>query len=209
MKTDKIPRGQTEDRRAYMKKWNAENPRDRRAYKSAYDRANKERHAEKYKANREIIRKKRKAEYQQNREKHLQRAKRNLEVNREKVLDYQSRYYEQNAEKVKRRVSSYQKANRQKMNVLSSRRRVREANNGGSHTLEELRRKFMLLGDVCFYCGVGGDLTIDHDIPISRGGTDNIENILPACRSCNSSKNAKTAHEFLSKKATKASAIKR
>jgi 5-methylcytosine-specific restriction endonuclease McrA len=52
----------------------------------------------------------------------------------------------------------------------------------------------------CFYCHVEltkKTRTIDHKLPISRGGTNEIENLVPACRRCNLSKNSKTAEEFL------------
>lgn len=43
----------------------------------------------------------------------------------------------------------------------------------------------------CFYCGRESKLTKDHIIPISKGGEDTIENIVPACWSCNRRKGIK------------------
>ena len=48
----------------------------------------------------------------------------------------------------------------------------------------------------CVYCGVFGPLTIDHIIPISKGGPHIKENIVPACRSCNSRKGNKPEAQF-------------
>ncbi|TGB13887.1 HNH endonuclease [Streptomyces sp. MZ04] len=41
----------------------------------------------------------------------------------------------------------------------------------------------------CAYCGIPGDLTVDHVIPISRGGRHAIGNLVPACLTCNLTKN--------------------
>lgn len=68
--------------------------------------------------------------------------------------------------------------------------------NGGAHTLAERTAKFAQLGDVCFYCRKAGKLEADHATPLSRGGSDDIGNILPACKSCNSSKGSRTVAEF-------------
>lgn len=43
---------------------------------------------------------------------------------------------------------------------------------------------------VCSECGATDDLTIDHITPLSRGGTDDIDNLRFLCQSCNSKKGA-------------------
>lgn len=48
----------------------------------------------------------------------------------------------------------------------------------------------------CAYCGYEAKLHADHRMPLVRGGSNTIDNILPACRSCNSRKNKKTEDEF-------------
>jgi 5-methylcytosine-specific restriction endonuclease McrA len=59
-------------------------------------------------------------------------------------------------------------------------------------------------GFACAYCGkTGVILTKDHVRPISRGGSDGIENIAPACSSCNSSKGRRTLAEWRPKKMLK------
>lgn len=50
----------------------------------------------------------------------------------------------------------------------------------------------------CCYCGKSDvKLTIDHIVPISRGGTNSLNNIALACGHCNSSKGNKTLDEWL------------
>lgn len=40
----------------------------------------------------------------------------------------------------------------------------------------------------CYYCKKKRPLTMDHVIPLSKGGLHTQENVVPACRECNSSK---------------------
>lgn len=40
----------------------------------------------------------------------------------------------------------------------------------------------------CVYCGNRHDLTLDHVLPKSRGGKTNWENLVTACKKCNSKK---------------------
>lgn len=44
---------------------------------------------------------------------------------------------------------------------------------------------------VCQYCGACGpnvELEVDHKIPVSRGGTDDMDNLVTACFKCNRGK---------------------
>lgn len=54
-----------------------------------------------------------------------------------------------------------------------------------------------LLNSPCKYCGSTKDITIEHATPLIRGGAHDKSNLVPACFSCNSSKQAKTSEEFL------------
>ena len=56
----------------------------------------------------------------------------------------------------------------------------------------------------CHYCGSNDRLTIDHKTPMSRGGSDDIENLVTCCKTCNSSKGAKTYAEFLALRSSNA-----
>lgn len=43
----------------------------------------------------------------------------------------------------------------------------------------------------CVLCGSDENLTVDHIIPISKGGTETLDNLRTLCKSCNSKKGAK------------------
>ena len=48
----------------------------------------------------------------------------------------------------------------------------------------------------CVYCGCAENLTVDHILPLSRGGDSEIDNLATACRKCNSSKGSMTPAEW-------------
>lgn len=68
------------------------------------------------------------------------------------------------------------------------RRRDRILRNGGSITLDEWNAIKLSHSNKCAYCGTDTQLTMDHIIPLARGGWHRADNIQPLCRSCNSHK---------------------
>lgn len=78
-------------------------------------------------------------------------------------------------------------------------RRAKRLAAGGVHTKEEWAAKLEEYGHRCVYCCSGGRMTRDHVVPLSKGGTNDISNIAPACRRCNSSKHDLTAQEYMSR----------
>jgi 5-methylcytosine-specific restriction enzyme A len=64
-----------------------------------------------------------------------------------------------------------------------------------AHLPASLRRQvYARDGYACVYCGRRGNklrLTIDHVFPVSLGGTNDVANLVTACRSCNLAKSAR------------------
>ncbi|MFL5812033.1 MAG: HNH endonuclease [Bdellovibrionia bacterium] len=55
--------------------------------------------------------------------------------------------------------------------------------------------KQKLAAGICHYCGKkfsAKDLTMDHVVPIARGGTSTQGNVVPACKNCNQDKKLST-----------------
>ena len=96
-------------------------------------------------------------------------------------------------------------AYRAKMVANSNRRCVRKMNAAGSCTVAEWVSILEEYNHCCAYClrheSIVGKMSMDHMTPLARGGTNDPDNIAPACRPCNSSKNDKTVLEFLAYKA--------
>jgi 5-methylcytosine-specific restriction endonuclease McrA len=68
------------------------------------------------------------------------------------------------------------------------RRRAQKAGAGGSCSPAQWRSILARCKGLCQRCGSPGEMTRDHIIPLSRGGSDDWTNIQPLCHGCNSIK---------------------
>ena len=76
------------------------------------------------------------------------------------------------------------------------------------HQTRALSRKNILLRDrnTCQYCGEilsANEMTLDHVLPRSRGGTSTWENLVACCHECNRRKGSQLLHELTDMKLTR------
>lgn len=135
---------------------------------------------------REILDKKREYKrqwYLKNRE----RLQEKRHANRERECEYEREYY---------RNHPWLRAKK------NGARRAKLLEVGGSFTIEEINQLFELQHGICPYCnkllyGCLNDAPhIEHKVPVSRGGSNDISNLCIAHASCNLKKGAKTDEEY-------------
>ena len=81
--------------------------------------------------------------------------------------------------------------------VHKHRRNAQKRQTLATFTRADWQRMLGLYGHRCVYCGKKSQrLTQDHVIPLSQGGDYTWENIVPACRACNSRKYTRGAPLF-------------
>jgi len=157
------------------------------------DRKRHEQNAKYYAAHREQWRER----YAEHREQLSEYYAKHYAEHREQKCEYQAKYYADHKEPIRKRQAKYYAEHREQSLAFSNKRRATKLGLSEHHTQAEWLAKIDLLGNCCFYCGEAKPLTRDHKIPLSRGGGDEIQNILPACKSCNSKKHTQTTEEYL------------
>lgn len=134
---------------------------------------------------------------QNNREKYLRLKKENRLRNPHQVRKESISRYRNNTEKEKARYAKYYATHKDEIVEYGRRRRTRLLNaKTFVVTKKEWTRLCTRYRGCCAYCGDNTRLTVDHIIPLSRGGYHGIGNLIPACSSCNSSKNKKFIIEW-------------
>ncbi len=123
----------------------------------------------------------------------------NYEANKtERILKGRSRYVAKRDEILESQ-KAYYRNNKQRYQVATRRYKTRRKNAAGHFTFEQWQEKLCYHGHRCYLCKdplTDKKIHVEHRIPISRGGSNWIANIAPACDSCNLRKNNKTEVEF-------------
>lgn len=159
--------------------WRRDNAERDREYNEAYYKENRKRYAE------------RASVYRQN---NRERSREAIRVYREGHPEADRRYYEANRDKHRERVKAYRQSNLGRYAIYAANRLARKKNIGGSVAPAQWEELKAYYGYTCLCCGRREPditLTMDHVIPITKGGINAIENIQPLCGSCNSSKGTK------------------
>jgi 5-methylcytosine-specific restriction endonuclease McrA len=98
--------------------------------------------------------------------------------------------------------AAYHKANPHVRQAAWERRRARKVGAEGSFSSRDWTELLEFYGHCCAYCGSSEIPTHqDHAAPLCRGGDGYIENIRPACPTCNLRKHKLTEDEYRARRA--------
>lgn len=112
--------------------------------------------------------------------------------NLEKLHKKQKEWRDANKERTSIKTKKWAEANKDKRALTAEKRRAQKALDGGIITAKEWKDLKEFYGNKCLCCGkTDVRLTLDHVVPLSKGGRHAIENAQPLCGSCNSSKHTK------------------
>jgi len=110
---------------------------------------------------------------------------------REQQKEYKKRWRIANPDEHKAQVSAKKQAYR-----------TRKSGGGGKHTRAQVRNLLVSQKYLCVVCRVNIKETYhaDHIVPVSKGGSSNIDNIQLLCPECNVKKSNKDPMEFMQSK---------
>lgn len=129
--------------------------------------------------------------------------KKHYEDNTNKILLKNKDYrIKQNREIINAYARKYNVSEKGRLNKTLNRIMRRTLNKKYPLTNEKLQKIMEKTNSTCYYCPTPLDennFTIDHLKPVSKGGTNHLNNLVPACRGCNFSKQDMASYEFKQK----------
>lgn len=93
-------------------------------------------------------------------------------------------------------LSDWRKQNKEKVALYAARRKSKKKENGLNDLTAQQVRDLFISHNFCEYCGRLDNLSLEHIVPISRGGQNTLSNVTIACKGCNSSKCARLLTEW-------------
>jgi len=174
-----------EQKIAYQRQYEETHREQVRENKRQYRERNKGRIYEHRKTRyKERIRDYHKMYYKMHRGQHLENMRKYRETHRERLLAHKRNYYKTPQGRMIDRAHWH-------------RRRAQKLASGGSYTAQQIRDQLKRQKRKCYWCSCKlGAYHIDHIAPLSRGGSNDISNIVLACAGCNLRKGAKLPHEW-------------
>ena len=154
-----------------------------------------------YKKNRDKIINQYKEYYRNNKEAVSMYKKEYYKDNKDKMIENATNYRKNNREKVSEYLRDYQRNNKDKMVFYANKRRCIEIGNGGNYTKEQWKETLEYFDYKCAYTGecIKDNLNIEHIIPVSKGGTNYIWNLVPSTPQANISKKDRDIEEWYRK----------
>lgn len=149
--------------------------------------------------NRDLVLRRKREYYATNKERLLAAQRERSRRNPDAASRRRRAYYARSRERILAYMREYSREHRQRAHAHWHARRARQLSALGRFTAAEFAQLVAEFKGRCAYCGRLERLTADHKTPLSRPElqpTNDIGNILPACRPCNSSKGRKTEREF-------------
>ena len=146
--------------------------------------------------NKDIIRAYQKTYREKHREEHVQYAKDWCQRNKKRLRVVRKKYCEENEDKIKKYIKNWKQVNRNRVILHSAKRRNMKNNLPATLTAPTWEKIIKQFSFSCAYCGRSENIHQEHFIPLSRGGEYTKHNIIPACQSCNCSKQDKPFEEW-------------
>jgi 5-methylcytosine-specific restriction endonuclease McrA len=109
---------------------------------------------------------------------------------------YVARYQASHADQHRATSRKWNQRNRGYVNANQSRRRARKAGATVEPLTAEQIAAVLAEDPNCIYCGFCPSTTVDHMIPLDRGGDHSYANLVGACGPCNSSKGNRLMSEW-------------
>ena len=182
-------------RRRNHKAWAARNPEKMRAYKRAWKKRNPEKVREDNRARKRPPEQKAAADkrYRAKHSEQLKAKKRaEYQANKEKRDEQNKAWAAAHPERHREIKRNWSKNHPEYWRVQNGRRRAYKlAAPRNDLTPAQWREIKDAYGHQCVYCGRKMErLTQDHIIPLSKGGSHTVSNVVPACLACNRKKSA-------------------